>query len=269
MKSARLILVLLLLSLILLITAVTAAPAGAGISSAPADTTGTPPQNVSSYISEATAAVAGQNWTGALLVATQGSAWYPGDANLLGLQGYSHRKMGQYAQAVDDMSRAISLDSTKPVRYANRAYAYLALKNYTAALADADAGIALDATYPVSYGVKALALQGQGRNTEAIAAIDTALVLSPDSAHYWQVKGRILASQGNCSGAAWALQKSIELDRNYVLPWPGFGSAQENLLALNTTCIPVTATPTPKKSPAGWIAVAGIIGGIIALGMRK
>ena len=268
MKSSGLNLVFLLLSLCMLVAAAAAASSSVGISSAAAVASGTPPQDVSEYISEARAAVAGQNWTGALLVTTRGTAWYPDNAELLCLQGYSHRKMGQYAQAVDEVSRAIPLDP-KPVRFANRGYAYLALKNYTAALADADAGIALNATYPVSYGVKALALQGVGRNSDALAAMETALTLAPDSAHYWHIKGRILASQGDCSGAAAALEKSVELDQNYVLPWPGFGSASENLATLKAGCSAVPSGTTPAKSPLGWIAVAALAGAAIAYCPRR
>ena len=41
-----------------------------------------------------------------------------------------HRKMGQYAQSIDAVSKGILLDP-KPVRYANRGYGYLALGNYS------------------------------------------------------------------------------------------------------------------------------------------
>ena len=47
------------------VTAVVSTPAG--ISSAPADTSGLPPYNVSVYISEAMSAVAKTNWTGAAI----------------------------------------------------------------------------------------------------------------------------------------------------------------------------------------------------------
>jgi hypothetical protein len=50
---------------------------------------GTPPQNASVYISEAKAATAGWNWTGVLLVTTRDLAYYPDNADLLCIQGYS------------------------------------------------------------------------------------------------------------------------------------------------------------------------------------
>ena len=106
-------------SLCLLIAAAAAAPAAAGISSAAADTSGTPPQDAAAYITEAKEAVADSNWTLAITVTTRGLAWYPDNPDLLCLQGYTYRKMGQYQKSVEIVSKAIPLDP-KAVRYANR-----------------------------------------------------------------------------------------------------------------------------------------------------
>ena len=193
-----------------------------------------PPQSASVYISEAKAAVAERNWTNALLIATRGATWYPDNADLLCLQGYNFRKMGQYEKSVDIVSKDIRL-YPKPVRYANRGYGYLALGNYPAALANAETGIAINPNYTPNYGVKALALQRMGRNTEALTAINTALVLDPENAHYWHVKSVLLVSFGNCADAREALERSIALDPDYNLPYPDFRSACENFAALNSS----------------------------------
>ncbi|MGD0079201.1 MAG: tetratricopeptide repeat protein [Methanoregula sp.] len=251
-------------------------PAGAGDTltatlSVGSGSPGMPPQNASVYISDAKAAVAERNWTDVLLVTTRGIAWYPDNADLLCIQSYSYRKMGQYAKSVDIVSKGILLDP-KPVRYANRGYSYLALGNYQAALADAETGIALNASYPATYSVKALALQGMGMNTGALAAIEQALALDPESAHYWHVKGVLLAAGGNCTDAREALEKSLVIDPDYTLPWPGFSGARESLAALDSTCTPATQAsshPPPTKSTASGIAVISVAGALIVLGMRK
>jgi len=230
-----------------------------------------PTENISVYLSGAHAAVDERNWTGALLITTRGLAYYPDSADLLCLQGYTYRKMGQYDKSVELVSKGILLDP-KPVRYANRGYGYLALGNNTAALADADTGLSLDNSYTTNYGVKALGLSGLGRNSEALGTIEQGLALDPGSAHAWHVKGRILATIGNCTGAREALEKSLALDPGYSLPYPGFTGASQNLAALNTTCISATAQalPAPSKAAAsGGIAVIGIIGVFLAIGMRK
>lgn len=231
-----------------------------------------PPQNSSFYISDAKAAIAEWNWTSALLITTRGVTWYPDNADLLCLQGYSLRKMGQYEKSITVVTKAIRLDP-EPIRYANRGYGYLALRNYPAALTDAETGISLNPDYTTTYGVKALALQGMGRNSGALSAIDHALALEPDNAHYRHVKGVLLTASGNCAEARQALERSLTVDPDYNLPYPGFASARENLEILDTTCIPAATQaaghPSPTKSSLGILAVVGITGVISIAGMRK
>jgi tetratricopeptide (TPR) repeat protein len=265
MKQTLLILCILIC---LVIPAVSADTISASLSSG-VGTPETPPENVSFYIADANAAIAGQNWTSALFLTTRGLAWYPDNPDLLCLQSYTYRKMGQYTKSVDVISKAILLDP-KAVRYANRGYGYLALGNPAAALADAETGISLDANYTADYGVKALALTNLGRNSEALDAIGQALDRDPANAHYWHVKGSILATPGDCTGAREALEKSLALDPAYALPYPGFGSATDSLAALNTTCpLATTTAPAPTQAASGGIAVIGIIGALLAVGMRK
>jgi len=180
--------------------------------------------------------------------------------------------MGQYQKSVEVVSKSILLDP-KPVWYANRGYGYLALRNYSAALTDAEAGISLNPSYATTYGVKALALKGMSRNIEAIAAIDEALALEPENAHFWHVRGNLLAADGNCTGAREALERSLELDPEYSLLYPGFTSARENLAELSTTCIPAAtqapASPSPTKSSVGAIAAVSCMVAFLVVGTRK
>lgn len=273
MGPSRLILVSALLVLVLFVLPAGADSSVMSIAPAPADTSGPPPHNLSYYLDESKAAVAGQNWSYALVVSTRGTKWFPGNGELFCLNGYAYRKVGQYDKAVSAVSAGIRLDP-EPIRYANRGYAYLARNNNSAALADAESGIALNASYATDYTLKALALQGMGKNAEALDAVSTALRLAPDSAHSWHVKGRILAASGDCAGAREALEKSLALDDGYSLPYPGFGSAADNLTALNGACAPAAAVPAPavpttKQSPPGWAVVAGIAGAAMAFAVRK
>lgn len=253
----------------LLMPVVTGDTVSARFSTGGPGTPETPPVNVSTYITDTKAAVAERNWTEALFLTTQGTAWYPDNADLISFQGYSYRKMGYYEKSVDAASRGIQLDP-KPIRYANRGYTYLALRNYTAALADAESGISLNASYSTNWGVKALSLHGMARNSEALTSIDKALALEPGNAHYWHVKGMLLAADHDCTGARDAFGRSLELDPVYDLPYPGFTDARGGLAALNTTCTPASPLPSPTKSPAlPGIAVIGVIGAFLIVGMRK
>lgn len=260
-------LALLLLCSCLWIPAAGAAP-DAGLFSAAGDTQGPPPKEVDAYIASAQAAVAIRDWPEVLIITTRGLAWYPDNADLLCLQGYSYRKMGHYQKSVDAISKGILADP-KPVRYANRGYGFLALGNSTAALANAQEGIRLDASYTTSYGVGALALHGLGRDDGALAMIDTAIGMDPQSAHYWHVKGIVLAARGDCAGARAALEESLALDPDYSLPWPGFPSTQESRDGLSATCPPAPDGKSPAQSPAGLAAFVAVVVIVAWAGMRR
>jgi hypothetical protein len=79
----------------------------------------------------------------------------------------------------------------------------------------------------------------------------------------------VLSSLGNCTGAREALERSLALDPEYNLPYPGFAGARETLAALEGTCIPATKSPVPTRSSPGAIAVIGIAAALLVSGMRK
>ncbi|MFA6224679.1 MAG: hypothetical protein WC620_00505 [Methanoregula sp.] len=78
---------------------------------------------------------------------------------------------------------------------------------------------------------------------------------------------------GAGTGARESLEMSLGLDPDYVLPYPGFTSARENLATLNTTCIATatqaSASPPPKKSSTGGIAVVICMVALLVVGTRK
>lgn len=256
----------LILAMVLLIAGAGAETVSVGVAAVGGGDPGTPPQDAKAFAADAQAAVAKGDWPVVISITTRGLAYFPQDAELLCLQGYTLRKLGQYQKAVDTVSLAIPLDP-RPVRYANRGYAYLALRNYSAALADADEGILIDPAFTTSYGVRALALHGLGRESEALAAVDTAIGQEPASAHLLAVRGIILAARGDCEGAAAAFTASRALDPAYSLPWPGFPSAEQSLKDLDASCRQTPATPT--QSPAGWIPVIAALGAAVVLGTRR
>ena len=238
--------------------------------------------NVSEFRSLLRGAIAERNWTKALSISEEAAAANPDNADFVCNGGYSLRKLGRYEEAVKEVSEGCVLDP-KPVRFANRGYAYLAMGNNTAALADAETGIAMNASYPTSYAVKALALRGLGENNEALTAIDHAVGLDPENAHYWHVRGNLLADSGDCEGARVSLERSIALDSNYDLPWPGFANATADLATMQSTCNPSvnrnraeaiangtgSAGAIPTKSPSGPVAVFGLAIALVVLCAKR
>lgn len=267
MNDLLLVLVLVLVLVLgLIIPCTLAETVSVGIVAAGGGDPGTPPQDARAFAAEAKGAVAEGNWPVALSITTRGLAYFPADPDLLCIQGYTLRKLGQYQNAVDAVSVAIPLDP-RSVRYANRGYAYLALSNYSAALADADEGIRLDPAYTTSYAVRALALHGLGRDSEALAAVSGANETEPGAAHLLNVKGIILAAQGDCEGAAAAFAASQALDSAYSLPWPGFPAAGQSLDALDANCRQKPVSPA--QSSMGWIPLTAALGAAIVLGTRR
>jgi tetratricopeptide (TPR) repeat protein len=217
------------------------------------------------------ALMAERDWDGLGEVTTAGLARYPDDAELNCLKGYQLRKTGNFTGAVDHVTTGIRLDP-RPVRYANRAYAYLALGRYDDALRDAGTAISLNASYSTAYGVMATGLLKTGDLAGAEKAVDKALALDPESPVYWHTKGRVLAARGNCTGAREALMASLSINPDYDLPWPGYGNATEDLAGLETTCHAAVPSPTRAVLPplAAGVAVlaAGAVLGVLSARRR-
>jgi len=215
------------------------------------------------------ALMAQKNWSGLAALTDEGLALYPDDSELHCLRAYGLRKTGHFSEAADNVTFAINRDP-RPVRYANRGFAYLAMGQNDAALADADSALSMDASYATAYGVKAVALLNTGNLTGAGQAVDSAISLSPSDPFYRQVKGRILAAGGNCSGAMEAFSASLALDPAYDLPWPGFGNATTDLSQTESRCRTPPPAPTPAPTRAALLpalAVAAIV--TVAVACRR
>jgi tetratricopeptide (TPR) repeat protein len=222
-------------------------------------------QNASYYENQGKALMAERNWSGVIDNSYRGRILYPYNPELLCLQAYALRKTGNYQESVDLISLAIPNDS-RPIRYANRGYGYLAMGKTADAIRDADSAIALDPSYTTAYALRASALRMAGNFSGAEVAIDEALALEPENAYCLQVQGEILADRGFCSDAIEAFRHSIAINNNVDQPWPGLPNATTELSKTETRCAEAqqVLTPTTKASyPAGLLAVSGL--GIVAM----
>jgi tetratricopeptide (TPR) repeat protein len=216
--------------------------------------------NATGYENQGKALMAERNWSGVISVTNEGLVLYPYDPGLLCLQGYAMRKTGHYQEAVDLVSLALPND-TRPVRYANRGYGFLAMGKYNDAINDADSALAMDPSYATAYALKAYAVRNNGDLTAAEELINKALSIEPDNAHYLHLKGGILADLGNCTGAIDAYRHSIGVNPDYDLPWPGLSNATADLEKTETRCAApgIRTPPTRAAFPVGMVFCAGII----------
>lgn len=244
-RRTRIVLMIVVLGGLLCLPA-TGSPISVGFSSGPP---AGPELSAAAYEKQGMALMAQQNWNGLITTTNEGLVLYPDDAELYCLRAFALRQKGYFTEAVDNGTRAISRDP-KPIRYANRGFAYLALGRNAEALNDADTAISLNESYPRAYAVKALALINTGNLTGAGQAVDTGIRLDPKDPLFWQLKGRVSAAGGNCSVAREAFNTSLAIEPDYVLPWPGFGNATTDLQNAETHCaVPVTEKiPVPTKA---------------------
>jgi tetratricopeptide (TPR) repeat protein len=225
--------------------------------------------NASYYENQGKARMAEQDWSSVIGSTREGLGVYPYNPELLCLQAYALRKTGHYQESVDLVSLAIPND-TRPVRYANRGYGYLAMGKTGDAIRDADAAIALNSSYSTAYALKASALRSTGNLSAAEEVIDQALIIDPENAYYLQVLGGILADRGNCSEAIEAYRHSIALNPDVDQPWPGLPNATIELNKTEGRCVAqgLRTPPTTASFPAGMLSFAGI-GMVLVLQARR
>jgi tetratricopeptide (TPR) repeat protein len=216
-------------------------------------------KNATDYESQGKSLMAERDWSGVINITGTGLRFYPYNPELLCLQAYALRKTGHYQESVDLISIAIPND-TRPVRYANRGYGFLAMGKTDDAIQDADSALALNASYATAYSLKASALRMTGNLSAAEDTIGKAIQLDPDNAYYLHVKGGILADKGDCNGATDAFRHSIAINADYDLPWPGLSNATVDLEHEEARCAQGSQTsPTKATFPVAIVFFAGII----------
>lgn len=255
------------LFIVLLVTIFFCIPVSGAIGTSIGNTTSVPAiKNATDYENQGKVLMAERDWSGVINSTNEGLRFYPYNPELLCLQGYALRKTGHYQESVDLISLAIPND-TRPVRYANRGYGYLAMGNAPDAIRDADSALSLNSSYTTAYALKASALQKMGNISAAGDTIEKALIFDPDNAYYLQVKGGILADSGDCAGAIDAYRHSITINPDYDQPWPGLPNATEDLKKTDMRCaaMGVQTSPTSAAFPASIVFLAGIIALVIVL----
>lgn len=222
-------------------------------------------KNATDYEDQGKALMAEKDWSGVINSTNVGLYFYPYNPELLCLQAYALRKTGHYQESVELVSMAIPND-TRPVRFANRGYGFLAMGKTVDAIHDADSAIALNSSYATAYALKASALRTTGDLSAAEDTIGKAIQIDPDNAYYLHVKGGILADKGDCYGATDAFRHSIAINPDYDLPWPGLSNATVDLEHEETRCAKGTQTlPTKATFPVTTVLFAGIIAFVLVL----
>lgn len=99
--------------------------------------------------------------------------------NQLKEKGNAALASGNYEEAIKYYSAAIDLDPKNHVLFSNRSAAHAKASNYAAALEDANKTVSLNPSWSKGYSRKGSALAYLGKYEDAIAAYERGLELEP------------------------------------------------------------------------------------------
>ena len=139
--------------------------------------------------------------------------------------GMIYAKQGRYEEALNNLSRAIELNSSYRDALFNRGLTLSKLDRTEGAINDFDRAIQLDPNDAYAWNNKGVALDHQRDYTDAIKAFDEATGLDPNYVDAWYNKGVALGSQRRYDKAIEAYDEAIRLDPNYVDAWNNKGVA--------------------------------------------
>lgn len=102
------------------------------------------------------------------------------------LKTHGNQKMvsGQYQEAVNYYTKAIEMDSSSAIYFANRAAAHTHLKEYKKAIADCESSLRIDSNYSKAYSRLGTALFYEGSYHSAVEKYAKAVELEPSNEGY-------------------------------------------------------------------------------------
>jgi len=115
---------------------------------------------------------------------SQPSAADKEEAERMKTEGNNLMRTEKFTEALDMYSKAISLDSTNPVFYCNRAAAHSKMSAHQLAIEDCQRAIDMDPGYSKAYGRMGLANSSLEKHKEAVDNFKKALELEPDNESY-------------------------------------------------------------------------------------
>ncbi|XP_043837951.1 small glutamine-rich tetratricopeptide repeat-containing protein alpha-like [Dromiciops gliroides] len=106
------------------------------------------------------------------------------EAERLKTEGNEQMKIENFEAAVSFYGKAIELNPANAVYFCNRAAAYSKLGNFAGAVEDCERAISIDSNYSKAYGRMGLALSSLKKHKEAVLYYKKALKLDPDNETY-------------------------------------------------------------------------------------
>ncbi|MCH8221777.1 MAG: tetratricopeptide repeat protein [Chloroflexi bacterium] len=135
----------------------------------------------------------------------------PMQANYYNWRALNFFRLGRMADAEADFTSALELDSDNYLWYLDRGYFYLDTGNFESALLDAHTAINLEPSDPMAYGLRADANARLGRNDVALFDLDTLVDLTPGDWRPYITRARVKSDLGDVNGAIADLDAALIL----------------------------------------------------------
>ena len=127
-------------------------------------------------------------------------------------RGNAYAKLGQFTQAISDLTEAIELNPKFAAAYNNRGNVYHKLGQFTQAISDHTKTIELNPKDADAYSNRGNAYHELGQHTHAISDYTKAIELNPKHAEAYNNRGVVYADLGKPQEAKKDLLKAVELN---------------------------------------------------------
>jgi len=133
------------------------------------------------YFNQGITLVNQENYQQAIEQFTRALTLNPNHADAYVWRNYVYHCLNKYQQAIDDCNQAIRLNPNDSIAYNNRAFAYNSLKNYEQAIDDCNQAIRLNPNHVNAYINRAFAQMELGEYQQAIDDCNQAIRLNPNA----------------------------------------------------------------------------------------
>ncbi|MFO7168452.1 MAG: tetratricopeptide repeat protein [Chloroflexota bacterium] len=169
-------------------------------------------------------------------------------------RGDAHARTGNRTLALEDYTRAITIDPAHARAYLGRALVAFAQREYELAIADYDRYLALEPEGAAGYYNRALAHLARGDAPAALADYDRYLALQPLDADGFLGRGRVYAALGDLQHALDDFDRALQLQPEHAPALYERGAARlqagqhEGAVADLRACIQLTTDPELRRN---------------------
>ncbi len=130
--------------------------------------------------------------------------------------GFLHGELGQYSEAIDDYTRAISLEPDDPLAFVNRGIIHDYAGDLEAAISDYETAIEIDPRNYYAFNNRGIAYRGLGELERSIEDYDRAVMLGLNPVVGLTNRGNVYSDLGETDSAIRDYDQAIDLDPTYV-----------------------------------------------------